>query len=66
MTFCIPEASISRITMVLQPIPLKDALTVVPEFNDKNISLSVFLEDCDEAMKMVTAENEENLVKLIR
>ena len=65
-TFCTPKASTSGVTMAVQPIPLKDALTVVPEFNGENTPLSVFLEGCDEAKEMVTAENEANLVKLIR
>ena len=52
--------------MAAQTIPLKDALTVVPEYNGENIPLSVFLEGCDEAKEMVTNENEANLVKLIR
>ena len=57
---------ISGTTMAAQTIPLKDALTVVPEFNGENIPLSVFLEGCDEAKEMITAENEANLTKLIR
>ena len=52
--------------MAAQTIPLKDALTVVPEYNGENIPLSVFLEGCDEAKEMITNENEANLVKLIR
>ena len=52
--------------MAVQTIPLKDALTVVPEYNGENIPLSVFLEGCDNAKEMVTNENEENLAKLIR
>ena len=52
--------------MAAQPIPLKDALIVVPEFNGENVPLSVFLEGCDEAKEMVNAENEANLAKLIR
>ena len=56
----------SRPTMAAQTIPLKDALTVVPEFNGANIRLSVFLEGCDETKEMITAENEANLTKLIR
>ena len=39
---------------------------MVPEYNGENIPLSVFLEGCDEAKEMVTAENEANLTKLIR
>ena len=39
----------SKSTMAVQAIPLKDVLTVVPEFNGENIPLSVFLEGCDEA-----------------
>ena len=56
----------SRSTMAVQAIPLKDVLTVVPEFNGENIPLSVFLEGCDEAKEMITDENEPNLAKLIR
>ena len=52
--------------IVAQTIPLKDALTVVPEFNGNNIPLSVFLEGCDEAKEMIAIENEANLTKLIR
>ena len=52
--------------MTAQTIRLKDALTVVPEFNGVNIPLSVFLKGCDEAKKMISAENEANLTKLIR
>ena len=47
--------------MAAQTIPLKDALTVVPEFNGVNIPLRVFLEKCDEAKEIITAENEANL-----
>ena len=65
-TFCTREVSTSGVTMAVQPIPLKDGLTVVPEFHGENTPLSVFLEGCDEAKEMVTAENEANLVKLIR
>ena len=57
---------ISGTTMAAQTIPLKDALTVVPEFNGENVPLSVFLEGCDEAKEMITAENDANLTKLIR
>ena len=56
----------SRPTMAAQTIPLKDAVTVVLEFNGVNIPLSVFLEGCDEAKEMITSENEANLTKLIR
>ena len=56
----------SRSTMAVEAIPLKDVLTVVPEFNGENIPLSVFLEGCDEAKEMITDENEPNLAKLIR
>ena len=52
--------------MAAQTIPLKDALTVVPEYNGENIPLNVFLEGGDEAKEMITNENEANLVKLIR
>ena len=52
--------------MAVQPIHLKDALTVVPEFNGEKTPLSVFLEVCDEAKEMVTSEDEANLMKLIR
>ena len=37
--------------MAVQAIPLKDVLTVVPEFNGENIPSSVFLEVLDESMK---------------
>ena len=56
----------SRSKMAVQAIPLKDVLTVVPEFNGENIPLSVILEGCDEAKEMITDENEPNLTKLIR
>ena len=52
--------------MAAQTVPLKDALTVVREFNGENISLSVFLEGCDGAKEMITAEKEAKLKKLIR
>ena len=52
--------------MVAQTIPLKDALTVAPEFNGENIPLSVFFEGCDEAKVMISAENNANLTMLIR
>lgn len=47
-------------------ISLKDALRVVPEYNGKNIPLSIFFEGCDEAREMVGAANEANLTKLLR
>ena len=56
----------SRATMAVQAIPLKDVLTVVPEFNGENIPLSVFLKGCEEAKEMITDENEPHLVKIIR
>ena len=56
----------SGIAAAVQPIPLKDALMVVPEYNGENIPLSVFLEGCDEAKEMITHENEANLTKVVR
>ena len=58
--------STNAVPPVAQAIPLKDALTAVTNFNGDNIPLSVFLEDCDEDKELVTEENEENLVELIR
>ena len=56
----------SGISAAVQEIPLKDALMVVPEYNDENIPLSVFLEGCDEVKEVITYENEANLTKLVR
>ena len=49
-----------------QMVTLRDALTMVPEFNGKNIPLGQFIESCSEAKEMVEPEFEANLVKLIR
>ena len=62
----IATASINAAPPVAQAILLKDALTVVPNFNGDKIPLSVCLEGCDEAKELVTEESEENLVKVIR
>ena len=49
-----------------QTVSLKDALQVEPEYNDSNIPLSQFLEECSEAKEMLDPEAESNLTKLIR
>ena len=49
-----------------QMVTLRDALTIVPEFNGKNIPLGQFIEGCSEAKEMIEPEFEANLVKLIR
>ena len=45
---------------------LKDALDVIPRFNGKNISLTQFLDGCQEALSILPNEFETELAKLIR
>ena len=51
-----------------QQVPLRDGLEIVPQFDGKNIPLSVFIEGCFEAKSMLPNDLivEENLTKLIR
>ena len=49
-----------------QVVSLRDAISVIPEFNGKNIPLCQFLEGCDEAKEMIGPESEANLARLVR
>ena len=49
-----------------QMVTLRDAITMVHEFNGKNIPLGQFIKGCSEAKEMIEPEFEPNLVKLIR
>lgn len=49
-----------------QKVPMKVALKVVPDFNGKNIPLSLFIEGCEEAKEMVEGTDEKCLVKFLR
>ena len=51
-----------------QQVSLRDALEIVPQFDGKNIPLSVFIEGCVETKSMLPNDLivEENLTKLIR
>ena len=51
-----------------QQVSLRDALEIVPQFDGKNMPLSVFIEGCVEAKSMLPNDLtvEENLTKLIR
>lgn len=62
----IPNFVEENIEMTAQTVSLKDALECVPIFDGKNISIHLFLEGCEEALLMLPAGTEGNLVKLIR
>ena len=47
-------------------ISFKDALRVIPEFNGDNISLSSFLDACDEASEMIEVADQGKFAKLLR
>ena len=47
-------------------LSLKDALDLTPRFNGQNISLTQFLDGCQEALSILPNEYETKLAKLIR
>ena len=47
-------------------MPLEDALTLVSNFNGKNISLSNFFSECDDALDSIEPNNEYNLIRFIK
>ena len=47
-----------------QTVSLKDALQLVPQFDGHNISLSLFLESCNDAKDMISDAAKHNLTKM--
>ena len=50
----------------IRGLSLKDALDLIPRFNGQNISLTQFLDGCQEALSILPNEYEIELAKLIR
>ena len=53
-------------TVPVRGLSLKDALDLIPRYNGHNISLSQFIDGCNEAKSILPAHLEGELAKLIR
>ena len=56
----------NKIIVQIRGLSLKDALDLIPRFNGQNISLTQFLDGCQEALSILPNEYETELAKLIR
>ena len=56
----------SKTMVQIRGLSLKDALDLIPRFNGQNISLTQFLDGCQEALSILPQDYEAELAKLIR